>query len=409
MTSFEDQAARAHLKDAVSQQTVRHCLAKYRDSLRAIVLTGSLARDEATFVRDESAYTVLGDAEFLLVFNDRLPLPPAPGLRFLERQIERGLAGWGISGPINLSAAHPDYLRELAPHIYGYELRVCGQVVWGDSGILSLIPPFCPSDIPLEDAWRLLMNRMIEQLEVLKDVAWGLPVLSRQGQYRTVKLCLDMATSLLVFNGVYAPTYGARQQAVELLARQIDHEVSDYFSLGSFARLVRASTDWKLSAGSVTGMKSPQFWHSAMDYARLLWRWELARLTEARSDATDDDLRSAWMRRQPFQSRLRGWMAVLRKCGWHRSWRQWARWGRLAWRGSPRYWIYAAASELFFILLRLLECDDETAGTSAQWETLNSWLPVVRSSKDGAGEPAWQRLADDILWNYREFLVETRA
>ena len=56
------------VKIAICEQTQDYCLQKYGRRLRAIVLTGSLAREEATVVREAQRCHLLGDADFLLLF-----------------------------------------------------------------------------------------------------------------------------------------------------------------------------------------------------------------------------------------------------------------------------------------------------------------------------------------------------
>src|SRR5207244_1226919 len=150
-----------------------------------------------TFVPEGEYWNLLGDGEFLLIFHARAGLPPAADLSRLCRGIEEELQRQRIRCHLSLSAAHATYLQRLKPHIFAYELRACGQVIWGEPDILSLIPSFSPADIPAEDGWRLLCNRIIEELEVVGDLAEGQEHLSRELYYCTVKLYLDMATSLL--------------------------------------------------------------------------------------------------------------------------------------------------------------------------------------------------------------------
>src|SRR5437867_3961265 len=55
------------LKAMICEETAATCAEFYGEHLRAVVLTGSLARDEATFVDDGVACALLGDADFLVV------------------------------------------------------------------------------------------------------------------------------------------------------------------------------------------------------------------------------------------------------------------------------------------------------------------------------------------------------
>src|SRR5688572_30998474 len=66
--------SRNHLEGAGFDATMKHIICKetsrlgqqlYRDRLRAVVLTGSLARNEGTFIEGTGGCRLHGDAEFL--------------------------------------------------------------------------------------------------------------------------------------------------------------------------------------------------------------------------------------------------------------------------------------------------------------------------------------------------------
>lgn len=405
------------LKRAICEETARLCGEQYRDHLRSIVLTGSLARNEGTFIKQGERWDLLGDTEFLLVFHENASLPSRPVLTSLGQRIEAALLRDGLLCHTTLSSVHPVYLRRMPPHIFGYELRSCGQVIEGDSEILSLIPVFSASDIPLEDAWRLLCNRMIEQLEVVDDLANGYTALPQRVQYRVVKLYLDMATSFLLFAGGYEPSYAQRAEKLRILADTPLPDSEYPFPPRRFAQQVASCTRLKLTGTDlgVASVSSRQpdselaFWEEAVAHARLLWRWELERLTDTRVQLSNRALWERWAQRQTLSQRLRGWLYVLRRQGWHRSWREWIRWGRHGWQASPRYWVYAAASELFFELPCLLRSEREGPEGSLDWKELRSWLPVAGEAGSGEKLSRWRQLTSEIVWNYYRFLVETRA
>jgi hypothetical protein len=402
-----DDQTRHRLGSVICEETCRACQNRFAPELKSLVLTGSLARDEATFSKEGAdSWSVLGDAEFLLIFKESAPLPSRASLETVRRHVERLLRNRSLTCQIGLSAAHPAYLSKLRPHIYAYELRELGRALWGDAEILSLIPEFSPSEIPLEDAWRLLCNRMIEQLAGVERLATGSSALDPQVHYRTVKLYLAMATSFLLFSGYYAPTY--REGSERLLKLAINRREGEQpFPLRDFAKRVEVCTRWKLSGDGPSEIGRSGFAESALTYAWSLWRWELASLTGAGYQLDHAGLMRHGFRLQPLSDRLRGWSYVLRRCGWHRSWSQWPRWGRLCLRASPRLWIYAAASELFSALPQLLDGGAEPA-RSVDWHAVDGWLPIRTNGPPGATAP-WQLLASNIVRNYRDFLVETRA
>ncbi len=402
-------------KDLICNNVRKLVTGAFGDRLRALILTGSLARDEATVVEENGASKLLGDAEFLLVFAEGAALPAGGTVRHLAEEIEGFLKQRGVQCSIDLAAVHPEYLMRLKPHIFAYELRTCGAAVWGDHQILSLIPEFSSADIPFEDAWRLLSNRIIEQLEVAAELFTRPDELPPNVQYRTVKLYQDMATSFLVFAGAYEPTYRGRAERLSALAADAQTADGGPFALSEFSRRVSACTNFKLRANrddliSGTGDRAfgMTFWHEAVTHARLLWRWELARLSGNRLDAlSDQQLLKAWMKIQPMQDRARGWAHVLRKSGWHHSWRAWPRWLRLGWQASPRYCVYAAASDLFFQLPAVLGCA-APPDAGEDWGELSSWLPLHDQSLKPM-DAGWDEVAAEIIVNYKQFLTDTRA
>jgi hypothetical protein len=288
-------------------------------------------------------------------------------------------------------------------------LRGCGRVLSGDPAVLSLIPQFRSSEIPLEDAWRLLCNRLVECLEVLGHLESQSVSVLRQDAYRIVKLYLDMCTSLLVFCGAYEPRYAQRADALGRLGQSDPADAP--FSLREFSKQVSAATGFKISGDSKTfGISDRKEMVSvtaeAMAYARQLWRWELKKLTNSDDDADDSQLLKRWMSQQGMAHRLRGWAYVCRKQGWHRSWREWARWLRLLRLASPRYCVYAVASEMCF---GLPSSPDGARGfTDSNCRRWRYFLPV-RKQIYGSDRSPQSKLMAETMWNYEQFLVGTRA
>ena len=395
------------LREHISTETVRRCTEAYGEALTAIILTGSLARDEATFVREGSKWQVLGDAEFLLVFQSRAKLPAAASVREVSESIQDALAAQDLTCKTTLGTVGPDYLRKMEPSIFGYELKVCGRVVWGRQDVLSLIPPFSPNDIPLEDAWQMLCNRMIELLEVVLESNPCEPP-SAELHYRTAKLYLDMATSFLVFVERYVPTYRGRAAKLSTFAEAAADFESAPIPLREFSRYVTACTHWKLGSAEAGPPQTWDFWRLAVSHAERLWRWETACLTDV---PPDSELSHLWQRRmslQPAIQRLRGWFYLVREGGWRRSRSRWTSWFRRAWTASPRYWTYSAATQIVFLLPDLVSQDGAKELQNGESLDFEAWLPYARR-KTEQSSPSWKPLAADIVRHYQDFLVGTRS
>jgi hypothetical protein len=394
-------------KQAMCEHIVHHCVRTYRDRLSAIVLAGSMARDEATFVRDGKDVKLLGDADCALIFRKDASLPADSETASLEHAIEEHLAKDGVCGKVGLSAVTPRFLENLPRDITTYELRNCGQVLWGEPDILSIVRNFSASDIMREDAWRMLCNRMIEQLAYVGHLNYTSAELTPELHYATVKLFLDMATSYLLFAEEYAPSYRKRSERLLALAEQAHGEAP--FPLKEFAARVAECTSWKLSGEEGDCDRRAGLWHEAISYLCRLWRWEMIQLTSARGEVTIEFLCRQLAKQQTVQQRLRGWLSVVKRRGWLKSWRRWPRWMRLSLDATPRYLVYRAATEVVFRLPSLLKQEGELPHLDVDWHAIQELLPERAPRPSSSQKVLWRALADDVSWNYSEFLMNTRA
>jgi glycosyltransferase involved in cell wall biosynthesis len=395
------------LRETICGVVQRECRRCFSGLLKALISTGSLARDEATIIRTEESWVVRGDAEFMLVFEKSAALPAAAALGGARRRIENDLLQQKIKCKIDLSAVHPTYFQRLPAHIFTYELKHCGRVIAGDEAILQPIPDYAAAELSREDAWRLLCNRLIEVLDSTEELSGEHGQFSPELQYRIVKLYLDMATSLLVFVGAYAPSYRERRDAMLRLAdRKIPSEAFP-FVLGGFADLVAACTAEKLVPQGHDERRVDLSRRTAMQTAHALWRWELAQLVGTKSMGNDRDLFDQWMRVQPSWKRVRGWLYIVRACGWQRSYHFWPRWWGLR-KASPRHWVYLVASSLLFQATEDVN-SSQTCRADANWATLSRYLPVAKMTANQPASTSWKDVAHDVVWNYRKFLTGTRA
>ena len=171
------------------------------------------------------------------------------------------------------------------------------------------------------------------------------------------------------------------------------------FVLEPFVEDVVAATRWKVGTTAALPTAPRAFWERALDHAERLWRWELSRLTSLPAERPSPELLGAWIERQPLSARLRGWAHVARRQGVRGSLGRWPRWLQAAVSTSPRYLVYGMAAPLLFALHRV-------DGPDVDLATMRHRLPVARGSANGADA---RQLVSDVLSNYRQFLVGTRA
>jgi predicted nucleotidyltransferase len=381
--------------ESIGREVVRACRAAMGSSLRAVVLTGSVARGEGSFVQAEGGWRLLGDVDVLAVAHERAAGPFSGDA--ISREVKRVLIEAGIRAEVGIRVIWPQYLRSVRPHIFAYELRECGRVLDGDVDVLKLIPPFRAADIPLEDGFRVLANRICEQLDALADFEKSPGTLTGEAQYLATKFYLEMTTSLLLFAGQYAPTYRARLERLERLAG----EGADLPLEGRrFAERVRQCTELKLRPGEANLPFS--FWQEAIANAQVLWKWEMRHLRAQQRGFTALVRSSECLGCESFAQWARGWLHLLRHAGWQRSWRLWPQWMRLCCQGSPRYLVYAAAARVYFAMETLA---GDASASSHDASTASNLLPLPPQTGDGD----WRAVAKAVGLNYRELLVHTRS
>ncbi len=141
-------------------------------------------------------------------------------------------------------------------------------------GILEeQIPNYAASNLSREDAWRMLSNRLVEQMGLEVEIGAG-DVL----RYRSIKLCLDLASSLLVFFGRFEAGYRARLDRMEEFA--VDSRrgaIAD--SDRRISPLLRLCTDGQTRRPEVVADPGAVLAEQVTRWAWQAWLWELQRMT----------------------------------------------------------------------------------------------------------------------------------
>ena len=371
----------------------RLCAAAVGPKARAVVLTGSMSRGEATLKGDGASWRMLGDATFLVVFDGPVRL----GVTELEREIERSLLARGISCKIVLVTSTTAQLGTIKPHIYAYELRERGIVVWGDKETLRLMPGFTAAEIPKEDGWWFLCNRIIEQLESAAE-ADSFHDSDTSVRYRIAKLYLAMAACYLLTIGQYAPSYRDRAARLQELAASDDPQPAP-IPLRRFSKFVSQCTDLKLQGELVGAVADFPQWSDAVTDAEALWRWTLGRLLGLSPQLSRRELVAALAAQQSLFARAKGWVRAAFVCP--SALRRAGRWARLACSMSPRYLVYDAASDLFF------SAPEPGAITLSELAGIVAKLPLPPAEADQ--QLSWRAVARLVAHNFHLLLESTRS
>ena len=392
----------AEAKIRVGDAMRRSCFLLLGPKLKAIVLTGSLARNEATWREIDSTVVFLSDAEFVVILHEWADLPSNEAATLISRGAEEELRNVGISCKLSLGAVHESYLSRLGETIFGFELLTCGEVLYGDPKLLLSRAPHADIQVTLEDGWRMLANRTVELLEILPELAAGKALLSDAAQYRLTKLYLDLATSLLVFKREFVAGYRARADKLrELQERAALGDLP--FNADQFIEIVCRCAAYKTTS----------MWTGASPFAERkcvgraiadllnLWSWELAQMSSTEI-GSPDSLLKLHMRNQRLKARLRGWLFAVRREGIVTALHHGLRWFALFRIASPRYCVYAATLSVWMDV-RL----NGTEPLKINSKAVRRWLLIENPSRESKNDVS--SLVNAVTWNYQEFLVNTRS
>jgi hypothetical protein len=356
------EAALASVRKQIFDTAVETVLARSPHRPMGVVAGGSFGRKEETILLRGRQARVLGDAEFFLICSTAKETQQVRGiLDGLVVEIESQLTRSGIDCHVTCSAMSAEVLRKMSPHILAFELRASGKILWGDPHLLELIPAFGAANIPKWDAWRSVSNRMIEQFKYLDALWTGNRSRVTELVYWTLKIQLELATLVLLFEGVYHPTY--RQRADEL--GRIQRNLGRARWVVRLAKQVEDCTQFKLDphssspyAAFFSGAWSPaqelafarEQFLAVLDLLRGVWLWGAERLVGHQLDkgALPLEVGLEIARRQDLLWRARGWARLgLVDRDWLTG-QGWGRFLRLSWLGSPRFLLYAVSVPLYF-------------------------------------------------------------
>jgi hypothetical protein len=389
---------------------------RIRPRPEAIILTGSFARREESALIVANRLRLLSDMEFMVVFppgENRLRLQE--DLNAQSEEMAKGLARGGVECELEFRAVTPQYFTRLKPHIFGHELVSCGRTVWGKGEILASAPRISAAAIPLWDAWRMLNNRLLEQLQWVEALQSGDRVILMKALYHLLKTYLDIGTAALIFARRYESTYAGRAAALLTWAAENNRKSHESFIEG-ISRRVLECTAFKLSpdvAKAPLGVSlncndieefRGYIRKAALELlplARTIWRWQASRIghVAAESQVEDSFLQDAVLRTQGLSERVQAWGKLFFIPEIRRQPDLLRRMCRLVWRGSPRYLTYRVASTLYFQLANLL------AGLEVDHEAtkLEVYLPILFADCACERRP-WWRIRDITLRGWRLFL-----
>jgi hypothetical protein len=359
-----------------STRDLKHISTTVREATRpfgvlGLILTGSVARGEGALIAQPSGISRwLSDLEFQVVIPDgRRTEEIDAALRYTEQAINLEPANRERGLRVGFNSIRAPQLARLRPAIFSREMLEHGKLLWGEPSALPLPRWWCEGrvDIPLLDAFRLLNNRIVQQLDARLrcEVCANTDLLPA---YTLQKFWIDLATSLSVFLGCYRTSYRERRQALSQLLKaqpQLFGEIGQLL----IARLTSA-IEVKLGQAAPPVCSNEAFNESAA-VAATVWKWETEQLLGR--PGADYGWRSVGARLrqlEPCSQRARDWTRLLMRKA---SPRELLRNVGAALRtGSLANAIYSAACLLHF------HWDDIVSGDAAGAEILTNLSSLFR-------------------------------
>jgi len=208
--------------------------------VQCILLTGSLARDEATIIRSGS-HVMMSDLDFIVFVKTPYYFIAKRRFREISKKLTETCQKRGVKTRILF---HPQLkiLQFLTPKIYLYEYRVISKLMYGE------IPDFVNRGwVPTaEDALDLIFSSIADYISVKSCIK----TTTSENIYVYAKRSLTILYSILIIERIFVYRYSERVTRAIMALKQRSLPIIDYTDLF----ILDALTRFKLS-GSIEGLK----------------------------------------------------------------------------------------------------------------------------------------------------------
>ena len=233
-----------------------------KESVESVILTGGFGRGEGSVIFDSEGQVVpLKDYDLVVVLKKDIG---EKAKNQINEQINSQL---GLSNHKKSLFRFSDFVVDLSfttldrltlfPDIAIYELKVASYLLYGKD-IRQQIP-WKHADIPLANGCRLLFEKMTGLIGHFPNEYFLGETLDKRSArllaYECYKVYVEIATSLSLMAGFYAPSYLQRKQLFEVNFESKLHELSNY--LPELPDAVVAATDFKLKPNFRETMCNP--------------------------------------------------------------------------------------------------------------------------------------------------------
>jgi O-antigen/teichoic acid export membrane protein len=208
--------------------------------LRCVLLCGSTARGEMSWLDAAWGTELLSDYEFLALTQKRVSRRRLTITRRRLLALEEQFAMRSPLFHIDIACLPVKAAKRISRHVRHYEVRVNARVLWG-SDLRDALPEISPTTLDLHACNDILVDRMWALL-VHQPASWlraSLDDFTRQvWAYAVSRNLLDMVTWWLPHQGVLLPSY--RQRIAYLAEHDDTLQVDRLFGAGFLESVQRA-------------------------------------------------------------------------------------------------------------------------------------------------------------------------
>jgi hypothetical protein len=138
-----------------------------KENIVSLILTGSAARNHATYTHIDGNLSLESDLDFVVVVKSIAIIKSFIVIKRMSKKVTSDLNKRKLTlSHVSFSVTTEKALLGAGPSIFYQDLNLNGKVILGKD-MHVLFRSYQPSEIPIQDLYRLVFNRMVESLEAL--------------------------------------------------------------------------------------------------------------------------------------------------------------------------------------------------------------------------------------------------
>jgi len=377
-----------------------------RNVLDAIILIGSPSRGEATVGETSQGLKIYSDLDFYLVpkngYEGHLlrAVPRVKQLLSLDPTID-----------VTLNVQTRKDLSNFGPTINTVDLISSGKVIWGDEEILSTVPNYSSHEIVKDDAIKLILNRIIEQLISFEKRKQD----RKPNLYSSAKMFIDLSASILAFIGEYHSSYREKERRLKRCFPTFKNLPS---IIPDFIQKVEFWTQFKLDPSKAVKetVYSPfpgadrnnlymAVWLDSIQYARAILLWEIQQLLKPSPYPDTIQLLMSYFTNEPTLLKIKTWLKTIMRRQIKVTQLPFSKLHKIITKGSPRHLMYFSGALLFFCAPVMIQPSAAAQEEAMKYFKLSRDYLPIRHQTNNDRFTAWLQVCEKVTHLMRSLVL----